>query len=66
MHDCPNCGRPCFCDGDDTDLEDYLLDGTCQHDCEEGEKWVDVDDFDCPRCGSECWNCDCMKGNEHE
>lgn len=42
MHWCPYCGKPCYCDGDDTDLGDSLCkfhDGeTCLRDIDEDEE----------------------------
>jgi len=46
MHECPNCGQACDCDGEDTwfdDLNTYL---SCSHDCEEQDDFYPEDDFD--------------------
>jgi hypothetical protein len=34
MHYCPDCGRPCYCDCDDTDYGDIYPEG-CPHWCED-------------------------------
>lgn len=39
MHDCPECGQACDCDGEDLE-QDTPVD--CVHDCEE----ADLDDED--------------------
>jgi len=34
MHDCPICGYPCYCDGED---HEQPAPDDCQHDCDEDE-----------------------------
>lgn len=56
MHWCPDCGQPCFCDGDDTDYGNAPLSGKCSHFCEEPE-WEEEEEPEedynkCPRCDS--------------
>lgn len=45
MHECPDCGQACYCDGDDTPLEDGEF---CTHfltrDCR-ADAIADDDDF---------------------
>ena len=46
MHECPECGQACDCDGEDTwnsGLQIYL---NCTHDCQEFDDDSDNDDFD--------------------
>ena len=33
MHECPECGQACDCDGEDTWF-DYYFDIDCNHECE--------------------------------
>jgi hypothetical protein len=40
MHWCPNCGKPCFCDGDDTDYGEIVPDG-CNHFCDDRDEFDD-------------------------
>ncbi len=42
MHECPNCGMICDCDGDDLFSETPPID--CQCDCE--DEFDDEDDYD--------------------
>ena len=52
MHECPDCGQACDCDGEDT-WNDYDSPDAknCTHDCEEYEE-DDLDDLEdcCPIC----------------
>lgn len=42
MHSCPECGQACDCDGEDTWLEDAVVDiEGCGHQCEEFDDEVD-------------------------
>jgi hypothetical protein len=43
MHDCPNCGQACDCDGEDTWFNNYP---GCLCDCEDLAIDDDDDDFD--------------------
>jgi hypothetical protein len=44
MHECPNCGFICDCDGEDTWHDDISI-GDCDCDCEElGEDYEDDDE----------------------
>ena len=43
MHDCPDCGQACYCDGDDTFFEDN---GECEHDCAEMDYTQDPDNHE--------------------
>ena len=48
MHECPDCGQACDCDGEDTTWFDYpaqeVLD--CSHDCDDDDDYDDYDDED--------------------
>ena len=45
MHDCPECGQACDCDGEDTWFE-YV--GNCAHECEDelDDSWAELIDYD--------------------
>jgi len=52
MHECPQCGQTCDCDGEDV-WSDYAG-RTCRHNCEDDE-WEDEGSFSleaCVDCGS--------------
>jgi len=44
MHWCPDCGEPCFCDGDDVDFGEYNCKIHCG--CERPEDSEDPEDYD--------------------
>lgn len=52
MHECPECGQACDCDGEDTWFDDLQTSLNCTHDCEEFDDDNDgsfsdfIDDFD--------------------
>lgn len=53
MHECPECGQACDCDGEDV-WNDYAG-RTCRHDCEDEEDADDQHGFElecCVDCGS--------------
>jgi len=35
MHECPECGQACDCDGEDTWFDNYT---NCEHECDEWEE----------------------------
>jgi len=43
MHECPECGQVCDCDGEDTWIG-WPANIECSHDCE--DEWRDESDFD--------------------
>jgi len=43
MHECPECGQACDCDGEDTWIG-WPANIECSHDCE--DEWRDESDFD--------------------
>ena len=44
MHWCPDCGEPCFCDGDDVDFGEYNCKIHCG--CERPEDSEEPEDYD--------------------
>lgn len=46
MHDCPDCGQACDCDGDDVWESGSVTDDGCQHICDPSDFSDGQDDFE--------------------
>lgn len=42
MHECPDCGQACYCNGDIDDHENALEADNCEHDCDETDDDLEV------------------------